>query len=396
MSIIGPFIEKRFYTANPETNPRKKTADIICEYLNKDSATCRESLRDDFCDALVRLLNDPESERILLYLPLGLFKDAPERFKEAYMRAWYRLLRVEDVGVNFYDGDCLEVDARPYGELERVIKCVHLLPWMVEAGFISADEIFEILKEGSCSPTLIRSLEEAIYVMSTFNSDKSFDRKSFIKLIRLVQHLAARIPKRQKIEPLYVSEKRLKWLEERKSEPAKLLTPSAKLEGPFSDNLAAIKPQLEEIEAALKPNEIVLVGGSQIKGYGTTKSDLDIWEYSKLATDEFFGLGSPHAAHIYFNSVWIGGKAITNLDKIAEQAVDIYSYGISKEDRRLCIERLESDLLQYRLLHKGFSRFNGKSSYWTGCYPEIDGDCPFYDDKYRRIATMLYAKYVYI
>lgn len=392
MNIIRPIIEKRFYEADPKTNVRKRAANIICEFLSKDSAAYRESLRDDFYNALVQLLDNPESERILLYLPLGFLEDAPKRFEEAYMNAWYRLLRVEDVRVNFSNGDCLEVDARPNGELERVVKCVHLLPWMVEAGFISTDEVIEILEKSSCSPTLLRSFEEAINVVMVRNSLG----KSGVKLINLISDLTADIPKRQKVEPLYVSEKRLKWLEERKSEPAKLLTPSAKLEGPFSDNLEIIRPQLEEIEAALKPNEIVLVGGSQIKGYGTTKSDLDIWEYGKLTIDEFFRLGSPHAAHIYFNSVWIGSKTITNLDEIAEQAINIYSYGISKEDRRLCIERLENDLLQYRLLHKGFSRFVGKSSYWTGCYPEIDGDCPFYDDGYRRIATMLYAKYVYI
>ncbi len=32
----------------------------------------------------------------------------------------------------------------------------------------------------------------------------------------------------------------------------------------------------------------------------------------------------------------------------------------------------------------------------TELYSEMDGDCPFYDDEYRRIATMLYAKYVLI
>lgn len=47
-------------------------------------------------------------------------------------------------------------------------------------------------------------------------------------------------------------------------------------------------------------------------------------------------------------------------------------------------------------LHKGFSRFTGKKKFMTELYSEMDGDCPFYDDEYRRIATMLYAKYVLI
>ena len=62
--------------------------------------------------------------------------------------------------------------------------------------------------------------------------------------------------------------------------------------------------------------------------------------------------------------------------------------------KRRAIERLESDLLQYRLLHKGFSRFTGIDEFCIP--PEMDGDCPFYCDEYRRIATMLYAKYVWL
>lgn len=392
MNIVKPIIEKRFYEAEPRTNTRKRVADIICGFLNKDSAIYRGLSCDDFYNALTQLLSNPESERILLYIPLSLLKNAPVYFKKAYMNTWYRLLKVKDVRVNFFNGDCLELDARPNGGLERVVKCVHLLPWIIEAGFISAEEIAKILNEEFCDSILLRTFEEAIHVAAIRNS---FD-KSILKLVDLIDRLTMDIPKRQKIEPLYISEKRLAWLEECKNKSAKLLTPKAKLEGPFFDNFEILRPQFEEIASTLKPNEIVLVGGSRIKGYSTVESDFDIWEYNKISTDDYFGLGSPHSAHFYFNFAWIGGEAVNELAKIAKQATDFYSSRTPKENRKLCIERLENDLLQYRLLHKGFSRFTGKNRYFTSCYPEIDGDCPFYDDEYRKIATMLYAKYVWI
>ena len=206
------------------------------------------------------------------------------------------------------------------------------------------------------------------------------------------------MPARKKPEPLYISKKRLEWLNEH-NKSSTPLTPTAKLEGPFSDNIPTIEHQLEEIASRLEPSEIVLVGGSQLKGYGTIYSDLDIWTLQQLELDPKFRPGSPHATHVYFNTIWLGGYAVIDeLEQIANQITGIYTdsvYYISyPEIRRQAIERLESDLLQCRLLHKGFSRFTGIDEFYIP--PEMDRDCPFYIDEYRRIATMLYAKYVWL
>ena len=147
------------------------------------------------------------------------------------------------------------------------------------------------------------------------------------------------------------------------------------------------------------PSEIVLVGGSQLKGYGTKNSDLDVWNLKQLETNDTLKPGSPHATHIYFDAIWLGGEAVADeLEQIANQITNMYTdsvmYTTRLEIRRQAIERLESDLLQYRLLHKGFSRFTGIDEFYIP--PEMDGDCPFYVDEYRRIATMLYAKYVWL
>ena len=103
--------------------------------------------------------------------------------------------------------------------------------------------------------------------------------------------------------------------------------------------------------------------------------------------------GSPHAAHLYFDSIWIGGDGVTDLLEVAIRKAEAYCGAL---DRRRSIERLEIDLLQYRLLHKGYQRFmRGYNSLAKG-YPNLDGDCPFYDEGYRKIATELFAKYVFI
>ena len=67
------------------------------------------------------------------------------------------------------------------------------------------------------------------------------------------------------------------------------------------------------------------------------------------------------------------------------------------EQYRDCLIRIESDLLQFRLMHKGFPYAYGTDlSKSLQKYQDIDGGRAFYDVRYRRVASILYSKYVYI
>ena len=393
VKILKPAIERRYDAADSSTETRKRAAEYICRFLEANPKDARNmSLeRDYYYDACEELLKSKDSERILLYLPLQFLRGAPEKFKKTYRNAWYSLLNARDVRENFHIGDCFELDARPRGGLERVVKCAHLTPWLLKYGYIDERQILRILKENSDDEILLQSFKDT---WGYIRMNKILGSKDLYQLTSKTAHL----PFRKKPEPLYISKKRLEWLDER-NKPTELLTPTAKLEGPFSDNIPMIKNQLQKISSRLKPSEIVLVGGSQLKGYGTTNSDLDIWTLQQLKLDSQFRPGSPHAAHIYFNTIWLGNETITGeLEQVADQITSIYA-NLTKHNpysviRHQVIERLENDLLQYRLLHKGFSRLTGIDKYYVPL--EMDGDCPFYVDEYRRIATMLYAKYVWL
>lgn len=391
--LLKPTIERRLEKADSGIGTRKRVAEHICYFLEANPKTARDIPleREQFYSACKDLLQDRDSERILLYLPLRFLEDAPATFRKTYCDAWYRLLNIRDVRENFHTGDCFELDARPSGGLERVVKCAHLTPWLLKFGYITAWQVSSILKENSDDEVLLQSFKDT---WDYVRKNKILSGADLYALTSKTAHL----PERKKQEPLYVSKKRLEWLDEH-NKPAELLTPLAKLEGPFSDNIPTIEAQLEEIAAQLNPSEIVLVGGSQLKGYGTTNSDLDVWNLEQLEMSDAFKPGSPHATHVYFNTIWLGGRSVAGeLEHIADRITDIYTdsvmYATQSEIRRQAIERLESDLLQYRLLHKGFSRFTGVDEFHLP--PEMDGDCPFYCDEYRRIATMLYAKYVWL
>lgn len=393
VKTLKPAIERRLENdTSSEARTRKRIANDICRFLEMaPEAICNMPIEQErFYSACEELLRDKYYRRILLYLPLWTLEHAPATFRKTYLDAWYRLLYVKDVRENFHTGDCFELDARPRGGLERVVKCVHLTPWLIKYGYIDEQAIMCILRENEDYEILLQSFKD------TYNYIRKNKLLSSVGL-REFAWRTTHLPERKKQEPLYVSERRLEWLDEQ-DKSFELLTPSARLEGPFSDNIPALQVQLEEIAARLRPSEIAIIGGSQLKGYGTTNSDLDCWTLQELKTDELLYPGSIHATHIYFNTIWLGGRAVEyKLEDIADGITRRYTNSVKfnhPDNRRRGIERLENDLLQYRLLHKGFSRITGRTTF---CLPiEMDGDCPFYCDKYRRIATMLYAKYVWL
>lgn len=385
---LEPYIERRYFHAAPAPLSRKLAAQEICDYISLPRCFDKVRLSAFYC-ACNELLENPESERIALYLPFGILAMAPTSFQNAYRNAWYNLLHAQDVRENFHFGDCFEVDARPAEGLERVVKAAHLTPWLIKNGLLSPYELLCIIRDAKARDdvVLLQSFKDTFGFIEEHNwvlARARFDQ---------VRRYLSSLPPRQKQEPLYVSEKRQAWLAQSEN-PFQPLSPKAQLAGPFSQNLAASKERLEKIERSIKMDDIVLVGGSSLKGYAGVNSDFDIWHLDELKADEALAPGKPEAAHIYFNCVWLGGKnAARHLPSLQKEIATKYTK-LPEQERRRTLERLESDLLQYRLLHKGYANFR---SWKAGDVPpEMDGDCPFYDDGYRKIATMLFVKYVWL
>lgn len=374
-------------TASQIAKRRELSSKVVKYYQALNGGKPTLDRQDNYYSAISTLLSQPDYQRLLLYLPLSDLKGAPNYFKEIYLEAWFRLLGVRDARENFLMGDTYEVKARPGGKIERVVKCAHLTPWLVEAGYIDFGDLRDILR--SCqNEVLLRSFSNTWHILD--------DRQLFSKdKMSVLRGLTAHVTSRDIIKPLFVSEGRRKWLKNRfeKTSCSDLMTPDAKLAGPFSPNIYAYLDKLEGVQGLLGENEVALVGGSYLKGYSIRKSDFDIFPLNDLKRDSKMRAGSPHAAHIYYNMLWLGGKSVKNLSDVALANAKAYFGGTR---RKMSIERIESDLLQYRLLHKGFQRFYGGCKSEAEGYPEIDGDCPFFDDSYRRIATELFVKYVFI
>lgn len=382
MTILPPIIERLgedIPLISKEDVNHKQAAMNICRYLEHRD---KDHLQNYYA-SVEYLLSDPEYERLLLYLPFVELHEAPDSFRKIYMNVWWNLTNVKDVAENFHEGDILEADARPYGQLQYVVKCAHLLPWLLESDYISKDQIASIFHDGSYD-LLISGIRDTLpYIQDRgLLSKQTVDEFTFY---------SRHIPYRGRLKPLYVSDKRKQWLEEKDKQPSPLATPEAQLQGPFFQNLKSI--DIDKMTDNLPPNGMILVGGSRFKGYGTVDSDLDSWLLSDLLGHDEFYLGSPHASHIYFNTAWICNSPSVLYDSIIQDVLHMYD---DPKNRRRSLERMEFDLILYRLLHKGFSRMTGIHHFETSSYLTMDGDCPFYHDGWRRIATMLFAKYVFI
>lgn len=209
----------------------------------------------------------------------------------------------------------------------------------------------------------------------------------------------------------------------------------AKLEGPFSANLTHMQvdvEQLSRITNRIEQDEtlselvypVALIGGSRLKGYGEAESDVDLCVFVKPGTDpntksqveaalqqafegyepiafwldqtseglavHDFADPDVHTAdsgwtHSLFGSAWVGNR--DSIQLLQQQLLPTYFSG-TKHQRQRYLERLEQDLLQYRLLQKGYVRHRAL---------EVPSDREvFWDEGYRRLATKLYVSQVWL
>jgi predicted nucleotidyltransferase len=186
----------------------------------------------------------------------------------------------------------------------------------------------------------------------------------------------------------------------------------------------------------------VILFGSRIKGYGTSTADLDyavlvkpgtsetaraqiqallqqstsqsisgkaveFWleaDNDKLVVKDFnspdVSLADSTWAHVLFEGVWYGDKSA--IEELHEKLLTSYLYSQGKkygtrDARHTWLEEMEKDTLQYRLMHKGYARYYPKQGRLATAHSKfIDGDATFYDSGYRRLATKLFVRKVFL
>ncbi len=182
----------------------------------------------------------------------------------------------------------------------------------------------------------------------------------------------------------------------------------------------------------------VLIYGSKVKGYGRASADVDVAVFIKPGTPiekrheiqeslrpilesrgikdqalEFWldasveGLtvhdfedpdkyqADSGLVHVLFGGAWSGRDEAIRM--LHEKLLQNYFRSESSGDRKKWLEEMERDALQYRLMHKGYSHFYPeRPGMDTEHSDSIDGQSTFWDKGYRRLATKLYLKKVFL
>lgn len=175
---------------------------------------------------------------------------------------------------------------------------------------------------------------------------------------------------------------------------------------------------------------VSIVSGSVVKGYATRYSDTDIAifvrpgmrtedrERMSLRAQEILGtkplefwleerdgelcikdfgiedisLGNDRLANTLFNGVWCGDT--DSMRELHEQLLAPY-LASNERERAIRLEDIERGTLQYRLMHRGYERFYPTKETQPAS-EEMDGTSAFWDPGYRRLATKLFIKKVFL
>ncbi|OGF37251.1 hypothetical protein A2531_02790 [Candidatus Falkowbacteria bacterium RIFOXYD2_FULL_34_120] len=160
--------------------------DIVISSLPRPDISLQEAVSKNYLQEnqiaglygeLSDLLEDSRDyHRIILYLPFEFLPDVSwkpfscdlqeemQRFKATYMNTWYHLLNVHDVRANFVDGDVLEKESRGGDDFPRVVKAAHLIPQLVEKGFLSIKEIYDLLEDTE-DMVLQENIKESLFIL---------------------------------------------------------------------------------------------------------------------------------------------------------------------------------------------------------------------------------------
>ncbi len=202
----------------------------------------------------------------------------------------------------------------------------------------------------------------------------------------------------------------------------------------MSDLITSIEKD-DELSRFVYP--VLIVYGSRIKGYASKTTDIDLAVFVRPEVDfENFDhiskrleklmrhekikgqplqfwlknnhenllvnddisyqktVGNSYCVHVLLGGAWLGDSKI--IKKLHAELLPKYLIEDS-ELKNICLQELERDFLQYRLMHDGYTNFfPGKKIIDTSHSYELDSDSSFWDEGYREIATKLFVKKIFL
>lgn len=121
-----------------------------------------------FYTELIKFINNEiYNNRIILYLPTEWipkkdhsFSNVVDDFRKCYKKAWFELLKQDDIRANFFDGDVPEKEYQ-IEPLPLVVKAAHLLPFVLEKSITTFKEVLDFVEKEN-NEILLNSIIDTI------------------------------------------------------------------------------------------------------------------------------------------------------------------------------------------------------------------------------------------
>jgi hypothetical protein len=138
------------------------------------------------------------------------------------------------------------------------------------------------------------------------------------------------------------------------------------------------------------------IDGKMVEFWLTSQGD-ELWIRDFPEVDIF--LGDSTWIHLIMGSVWLGEA--TSVTELYEKLLSSFlktrdATFMGHNLRRLWLDELEREVLQYRLMHKGYRRLFPPHLRIPESARRLDPESAFWDEGYRRLATCLYVSRVFV
>ncbi len=410
---------------------RRKLLFLIQLWLQTKGVMSNSQLTAFYKALSAVLESDPYNRRMLLYLPFEFLPNADfhseseelneeiKNFVSVYMKHWHELLSVHDVRANFVDGDILESDIAAQS-FPRVSKAAHFIPILLKKKYLDMNDIIAMMK--NCNDDVLKeSIADAL------------------PKLRQSLNIIQKTHRQKRSELGTVSAARLAWEAARyDKEQYSAYTAIDLIQETLAIAAMAINIQSNAL-LSKKVYPVAIFYGSKVKGYALQNADTDIaifikpgtsfqdrtaiqdelknifnteairgkavefWLDEKLAIQDMpqcdQQLGDSMLSHVLLQGIWTGDKA--TVQKLQHSLLPYFLYSKNRKygshcARRIWLEGMEANMLQYRLLHKGYNRFHAAQD-----NPDIEhlpllDPGTFWDPGYRMLAVELFLKKVFL
>lgn len=152
-----------------QVKERKKLIEAYTSY--KLDAENTDNLNNLYAELSEVFEKDESFARAALYIPFDLLPNVSISknqealtFISSYKKAFISLLNQMDFRADFVDGDVLDTELRQGEAPERIVKVLHLLPWLMRKSIFSQEEVIAIIKKADES-TLIKTLADVLPIL---------------------------------------------------------------------------------------------------------------------------------------------------------------------------------------------------------------------------------------